>query len=63
MAQPSRQARWYERNKEKIVAKKRAEYLKTHPHASPYKPVVIAPKKSEIDRMLDKMEEQRRNRW
>lgn len=58
----SRQALWYRKNKERLAAEKRIKYLKENPNASPYKNVVIAPKKNDVDAFLDKLEQDRK-KW
>lgn len=63
----TRQAEYYRRNKEKILAERKKQYRAEHPQSHPWKSaqrVIVVPARTDVDRMLDELEKQRRmNKW
>lgn len=57
----SRQSEWYNRNRDHILEKRKTARLEANPkHPWKGKTPVLAPKKTDIDRMLDELEKDRR---
>jgi hypothetical protein len=55
----SRQAEWYRRNKEKILAARKAKYMADHPHPGKNKSPQIVIQEDKLEKMLNELDAQR----